>query len=168
MIGCACLTSAITVPLTYPLDLIHTRMSGDISSYGQKNYKSIFSTIVHSLATEGNYSPYRGLLFMGLSTPIYYTTLLFLYDYLTNAKNKAIPGINGLTNKFGIGAMTGALGGLVVYPLDTVRRCIQIARPPAPTLFRGIAYAICNIYKSWGIRGFYNGIGVYIAKTIPI
>lgn len=69
------------------------------------------------------------------------------------------------------GACAGAAFNLSLFPADTVKSVIQTEeelRPrgkgiPAPTFF-GTAK---TMYTAQGIRGFYSGCGITVARSIP-
>jgi hypothetical protein len=70
---------------------------------------------------------------------------------------------------FAVGAAAGAAAQTVVYPLDLVRRRMQLAgstqtHPATPLSFRG---TLRDALTDRGVRGLFTGIGVAYVKVIP-
>lgn len=84
------LCTVLTTALTYPLDLIHTRLVTDMSKKGQPRlFKTTFDCFNRTHLDEG-----RGGLFKGLDATIYAAILrgaltLPIYDYLKKNQQRS-------------------------------------------------------------------------------
>jgi solute carrier family 25 phosphate transporter 23/24/25/41 len=72
---------------------------------------------------------------------------------------------------FACGAMAGTVGQCVSYPIDTVRRRMQVQGfgPAAAAYHYGhsISATMATIVKEEGIRGLYKGMTANLAKVAP-
>jgi hypothetical protein len=59
-------------------------------------------------------------------------------------------------------ATAGVIGRLACHPIDTIKSKIQ-----ASDQIRGIGSAIVGTFRNEGIAGFYRGLGIVMAGTIP-
>eukprot|EP01070_Trichotokara_eunicae_P002068 Trichotokara_eunicae@DN2382_c0_g1_i1.p1 len=62
-----------------------------------------------------------------------------------------------------IGAIAGSLSQTVVYPLDTIRKTMQV-HPLTHTSSVNMRTVIPDIYRAYGLQGFYKGLGVNLLK----
>ncbi|OXA52199.1 Calcium-binding mitochondrial carrier protein Aralar1 [Folsomia candida] len=78
--------------------------------------------------------------------------------------------------RFAIGIMAGAIGAIVVYPMDLVKTRMQLNRPSSlyeGRLYTGTRDCIQKVAQHEGIYGFYRGItpqvvGVALGKAIKL
>jgi solute carrier family 25 (mitochondrial thiamine pyrophosphate transporter), member 19 len=79
------------------------------------------------------------------------------------------------TSDFLAGGMAGIVSKCAVFPLDTIRKRLQVQGPTReryihkdiPIYSQGILHAIKDIIRREGLRGLYKGLGVALLKSGP-
>lgn len=66
------------------------------------------------------------------------------------------------------GGTAGLLGQTASYPIEVVRRRMQVAGAIGNHEMKGFAQTIKNIYSAAGLRGFYVGLSIGYIKVIPM
>ncbi|CDW80725.1 adp atp translocase 3 [Stylonychia lemnae] len=168
------LCTAITTFITYPLDLIHTRLVTDMSKQGQQRlFKTTFDCFNRTHLDEG-----RGGLFKGLDVTIYSAILrgaltLPIYDLLK--RNKVFQSkegeINSLASNFlqrlGPSMISSLLISMILYPMDTMKRCLQLNGGRGQLiLYKGFGDATSKFLQSQGPAGLYRGIHLYFINEL--
>ncbi|KAI9486968.1 MAG: mitochondrial carrier domain-containing protein [Benjaminiella poitrasii] len=179
------LAGITSVLFTYPLDLIRVRMA-----YDSKPKMVDICKIIYNEPAAGQHfrllNFYRGFLpsvygmtpYAGVSFWFYhiitqfcrhhplivpYTTLPF--DSTTDPKK--LPRLYTWAE-----LLCGGLAGLVAqtssYPLEVIRRRMQIGGLLEPTKFVGFKETIKDIYHTKGFKGFYVGLTIGYIKVIPM
>lgn len=143
------------VTCTYPLDIMRTRMSLD--HYMTSNYNK-YTTCAYNIArTEGFRGFYKGFSSSLLTYPIYVGLQFSIYN---NLKEECHPLLAGAT--------AGMVAQTVAYPGDTVKRQLQLnGLDNTKSKYNGLWSCIKLMYKQYGIRGYYAGLGVNILKAAP-
>jgi solute carrier family 25 phosphate transporter 23/24/25/41 len=62
-----------------------------------------------------------------------------------------------------MGASAGTVAATVCYPLDTVRRRMQMRG----SMYKSQADALATIWRTEGVRGFYRGWAANTLKVVP-
>lgn len=126
------LAGAFAQTLTYPLDFMRARLTVDMEG----RYRGLFSGMAVVVREEGVLQLYRGLVpslagimpYVGVDFMVYGT----LREWLPRHPDTGEPSVVG---KLAVGALAGAAGQTVAYPLDTVRcaraRARVLARRPS-------------------------------------
>eukprot|EP01029_Cantina_marsupialis_P015438 TRINITY_DN3387_c0_g1_i1.p1 TRINITY_DN3387_c0_g1~~TRINITY_DN3387_c0_g1_i1.p1 ORF type:complete len:400 (+),score=109.49 TRINITY_DN3387_c0_g1_i1:177-1376(+) len=156
-LGAGFLAGAAATTLTYPLDVIRTRVSVFDSAY--KNIRDAFVTIAKE---EGVSGLYRGML------PTLATMAPFIaiqqsgYDILKQIimENSNLEPSFGLFS--GCAFAAGCMANGITYPMDVIRRNMQITHSNTAVHFRDITK---TIFKESGIRGFYAGLATSLMKV---
>jgi solute carrier family 25 protein 16 len=69
-------------------------------------------------------------------------------------------------------AVAGGIAGLLAqtssYPLEVIRRRMQVGGAVGNRDFRGFWATVKNIYVNGGIRGFYVGLSIGYVKVFPL
>lgn len=166
--GAAAGTAATTV--TYPLDLLRTRFAAQGNT---KVYQGFFSSLHEIASTEGFTGFYRGL-GAGVGQIVPYMGLFFtMYETLR-------PLMEDLHLPFGTGdAAAGIMASILaktgVFPLDVIRKRLQV-QGPARTKFadgsiplyeRGVLATGRTIVLKEGWRGLYRGLSIGLIKAAP-
>lgn len=163
-------SGAISTAITYPLDLLRTRFA---AQGRQKVYTSLRGALWDIKRTEGFRGFYRGI-GPGLGQIIPFMGIFFA-SYETLRLKMA-----GLRLPWGSGdATAGVLGGImaktIVFPLDLVRKRIQVQGPTRSMYAYGqqmpeytsALRAIGMIAQREGIRGLYKGLPISLIKAAP-
>ncbi|KAG2787444.1 hypothetical protein JG687_00008049 [Phytophthora cactorum] len=166
--------------VTYPLDLFRTAFA---SQGMPKRFPTMHSLVLHTWATQGIRGFYSGLgatvfqiaPYIGLSFGIYST----LSEMSVKNRSKQeesetgawLPLMTALSY-VGNGAVAGLVSKLAVYPLDTVKKRMQMRHVP-----RCATYGVIPMYSSsWscfldvlrreGVRGLYKGTVPSLLKSV--
>jgi solute carrier family 25 phosphate transporter 23/24/25/41 len=160
---------------TYPLDLVRTRLAAQTTSTRYLGLRHALATI-H--AEEGARGLYRGLgaTLVGVapSLAINFAT----YETLRRRAAAAAPGAHPAALALAAGSAAGAVSAVCCFPLDLVRRRMQLADS------RGDAAAVAGgaprggsiaampavarrVLQRDGMRGFYRGIVPELGKVVP-
>lgn len=147
---------ALSTVVTYPFDLLRTRLA----AYESKEFLSMSATMQDILRTEGPRGFYVGLQPSLLS--IVASSGFFFWSYsLARAAVEVVP----LQNLWGTEALCGLIAGTTAkalsFPLDTIRKRVQISRPES------IVSMLLQQWKAHGLGGFYRGFVVSLLKTAP-
>nr|OQO26890.1 Mitochondrial thiamine pyrophosphate carrier 1 [Rachicladosporium sp. CCFEE 5018] len=167
--GAAAGTAATTA--TYPLDLLRTRFA---AQGPERVYPSLLSSLRSITQLEGPSGFFRGL-GAGIGQIVPYMGLFFsLYEALK-------PVLADTSLPFGSGdAVAGVTASVLaksaVFPLDTVRKRLQVQGPTRtkyvggqrmPVYERGVIKTLGMIVKHEGARGLYRGLSVSLVKAAP-
>lgn len=167
--GAAAGTAATTV--TYPLDLLRTRFAAQGT---EKVYAGLLASVKDITRHEGSAGFFRGLT-AGVGQIVPYMGLFFaFYEGLK-------PPMASIQLPFSSGdALAGVLASVMsktaVFPLDTVRKRLQIQGPnraryaggkKMPEYSRGVRGTLVMIVSREGWRGLYRGLGVSLVKAAP-
>lgn len=164
------IAGACATTLTYPLDLLRTRFAAQGSD---KIYASLRSSIREIARDEGTRGFFQGLS-AGVGQILPYMGIFF------SAYETLRPPLATLTLPFGSGdAAAGMLAGVLaktgVFPLDLIRKRLQIQGPSLrryaggriPVYGKGVWRTGQAILKREGWRGLYRGLGVGLVKSAP-
>ncbi|KAJ5143097.1 Mitochondrial carrier protein [Penicillium bovifimosum] len=152
--GAAGITS---VTITYPLDIVRTRLSIQSASFADLGNEGGIKALYRGIApTVAGVAPYVGLNFM---------TYESVRTYLT-PEGDANP---SPYRKLLAGAISGAVAQTCTYPFDVLRRRFQI------NTMSGMGYQYTSIWDAVrvivaeeGLRGLFKGIGPNLLKVAPI
>jgi solute carrier family 25 (mitochondrial phosphate transporter), member 23/24/25/41 len=152
-----------SVTCTYPLDLIRTRLSLPNDS----KEKTIFGSLRRIYTFEGGISAlYRGITptLMGIAP---YVALNFtIYESLKQYSFRIMEKEPSVYLKLGYGALAGATAQTITYPLDVIRRGMQVTKK-LNLGYDNTIQAFAIIWKDYGIRGFYRGLVPNLLKVAP-
>jgi solute carrier family 25 phosphate transporter 23/24/25/41 len=165
---CGGLAGVVSVLASYPLDLVRCRLSAQQAD--RKIYNGIWDCLKQIHAQEGVLGLYRGLwpTLLGIAP---YVALNFTFfeklkaatlDY-TEASSLSI------TAKLVLGAFSGTAAQTAAYPLDVVRRRMQMQGYDGQGIqYKSVADAFKQIYQKYGIKGFYKGLLANWLKVPPV
>lgn len=157
--GAAAGSTATT--LTYPLDMMRARMAARGNEEAYQSYSKAMREVVR---TEGPRSLFAGLrpTLVGI---VPYSGISFCLFETLKAELKVRQGLEsdsdlGVFSRLGAGAVAGLTAQSVTYPLDVVRRRMQVY----PGQYRGITHALYRIGKDEGWRGLFKGLSMNWVK----
>ncbi len=143
------------------MDHVKTYLSANVSA----NNKTIKSTLGKIYYNKGLSGFYRGLILHVTMSCVYYGIPLALFDTAKPHLPKVIPEIEN----FFLGAACGLVGNALSFPLDLVKRRLQISGLkrgfPSVNSTRKVAK---TLYKREGVVGFYRGLGPSTIRTLPM
>ena len=163
-------SGTVATTLTYPLDLLRTRFAAQGTD---RVYSSLLVSVRDIAANEGSRGFFQGLgaavgqivPYMGLFFA-FYETLRLPLDHLS------LPFGSG---DVAAGIAASVAAKTVVFPLDTVRKRLQVQGPTRgryvhrniPVYSGGVRKTLKTILRKEGIRGLYRGLSVSLLKAAP-
>lgn len=163
----------VATTATYPLDLLRTRFA---AQGAEKVYHSLLASVRDITRYEGPRGFFRGL-GAGVAQIVPYMGMFFaLYESF----KPVCAGIKLPLESLGSGeAIAGVAASMlsktIVFPLDTVRKRLQVQGPTRakyvhrniPEYEQGVTGTIKAILKKEGTRGLYRGLPVSLIKAAP-
>lgn len=172
------LAGMAAVTLTYPLDMLRSRLScvgAQLNGGIVIKSPTLIGMTVHVVKYEGGVSAlYRGLTPTALGVAPYVAINFSVYESLKQHWSAffdpSIPagGQNlGTFAKLLCGGAAGCFSQTVTYPLDLLRRRMQLANMEGFHHHASSWDAISSIIKTEGYRGLYRGIYPNLVKVGP-
>ncbi|KAK3724413.1 hypothetical protein LTR37_001037 [Vermiconidia calcicola] len=173
---CGALAGITSVTVTYPLDIVRTRLSIQSASFERLGVKDVsqklpgmWQVMTGMYKNEGGIlALYRGIIptvagvapYVGLNFMIYESVrTYFTPDGQTNPSN---------VGKLMAGAISGGVAQTCTYPLDVLRRRFQINTMNGMGFqYKSIGHALQTIFAQEGFRGLYKGIAPNLLKVAP-
>lgn len=160
---------AVATAATYPLDLLRTR-------FAAQGTDRIYAGILGSLRDIRKFEGMRGY-FRGCSAAVgqivpymglFFTSYEFLHQHLGG---KMLPFSSGDALA---GVMASVFSKTVVFPLDLVRKRLQVQGPTRARYvhtnipeYNGVFRSLLQIHAKEGYRGLYRGLTVSLLKSAP-
>lgn len=164
--------------LTYPLDVVRSRLAFQVAD--EQIYCGICHVIRQIITTEGGFAGlYRGYAATALSmipaVGFGFFTYESIKDFILSLSGpltkKNREGQEVLTPIGGLlcGAVAGASSQTVAYPLDVVRRRMQLAGAVSDGYkYSGCINTFVTVYLEDGVRkGLYRGLSINYLRVIP-
>ena len=164
------LAGAGSLCIVYPLDYARTRLASDVGS-GKRSFNGLGDCLVKTMkGPSGFMGLYNGF---GVSVAgiIPYRGVYFgLYDSLAEInpfKSDANTMIR-LGSTFCIAQFTAISAGYASYPMDTVRRRLQMQseKPQSEWLYKGTMDCFAKVMKDEGTTALFKGAGANALRTV--
>ena len=164
----------------YPLDLVRTRLTTELE--GREHYKGIVDAFRKIARQEGLFGFYSGVvptLFVAVPNfAISYTVYGTLKEYTLDDElfynlrridaDSGEPKL-GLVLTVICGAASGSLGTMVTFPMDTIRRRMQIQNLHIPESQRlSSRQLLYHLVHKEGLPSLYRGLTPELLKVIPM
>ncbi|KJX96777.1 mitochondrial carrier protein [Zymoseptoria brevis] len=173
---CGAVAGITSVTVTYPLDIVRTRLSIQSASFQgltkeqvERKLPGMWATLKIMYKTEGGFMAlYRGIVptvagvapYVGLNFMVYES----VRQYFT-PEGQQNPSAVG---KLSAGAISGAVAQTITYPFDVLRRRFQINTMSGMGYqYKSIFDAVRVIIANEGIAGMYKGIVPNLLKVAP-
>ena len=165
----------IQIVLTYPLEVIRTRLSLSEKLSSNQKYKGIIDCYSKIVRKEGFIALYKGLgptivvgtPYVGLQMSFYDIYKRMNNNLFFSDQEKKNETLVILSNLFS-GALAGLTAQNLTYPGDTLRRRLQTnGIGGEKKKYRNSFDAISKIYRMEGIRGFFKGILLNSYRVLP-
>lgn len=184
-LGAGACAGIIAMSATYPMDMVRGRLTVQtVNSPCQ--YRGIFHALSTVFREEGPRALYRGWLpsvigvipYVGLNFAVYES----LKDWLiqTNPFGLAENSELSVTTRLACGAAAGTVGQTVAYPLDVIRRRMQMVgwkdassvltadgKSKAPLEYTGMVDAFRKTVRHEGFGALYKGLVPNSVKVVP-
>lgn len=161
---------AVATTATYPLDLLRTRFAAQGTD---RVYDGLVASVRDITRHEGFAGFFRGLT-AGIGQIVPYMGMFFAFY-----EGLRVP-LNEINLPFGSGdAVAGITASVLsksaVFPLDTVRKRLQVQGPNRskyiggriPVYEGGVLGTLATIVRREGTKGLYRGLGVSLIKAAP-
>ena len=156
------------------MDVAKTRLNLDLAKAGEpRTYTGTWNCLKVSRKQHGLRSWYRGFAIASLSTLPYTIVSLLSYDLLRDIfvvqgvkKNGVKAEVNPVVRYIGLGTIAGLFAQLATYPLDTMRKRLQVSLGEEP-MYKGSLDCAKKIFAAEGVKGFYAGIVPTLIKVAP-
>ncbi|KAJ2834441.1 mitochondrial thiamine pyrophosphate transporter [Coemansia furcata] len=176
------LAGAIATSATYPFDLLRTRFIAQET--GNQVHKSILGAVRQIYAEEGVRGFYRGLWPACLQIMPYMGIVFTSYDVLATSyswmrrsllvgNSPILRGLDAVQDAL-IGGSAAVIGKTCVYPLDLVRKRLQVQGPQltnfaygAVPKYTGMANALAFIVRNEGVLALFRGLTPALIKAAP-
>merc|ERR1711916_45290 len=167
--GCA---GAFKTVLLYPFDIARTRLTADTAAKGSKKlYNGMIDCVMQTAKNEGVAGVYKGMV-MSLAGIVPYLGISFTaYDEF----KKFLPTGSDSKSawwfpfaKMSVGAAAGVFAQSITYPMDTVRRRMQMnGGAGQAALYTSNIDCVKKMMAKEGISSFYKGLFANAIKTAP-
>jgi solute carrier family 25 (mitochondrial adenine nucleotide translocator), member 4/5/6/31 len=132
--GAGSMSVICTLALLYPLEVARTRLTCDVAmTNGRRTYGGVWDCLVRTAQTEGVRAVYKGFVVSAAAVlpmlTVSHATFDSLRQVFLHGRDKASPW--EAVWRTALGAVAGLAAQVVVYPLDTVRRRMQLDGSPA-------------------------------------
>ncbi|GAA99260.1 uncharacterized protein L969DRAFT_384968 [Mixia osmundae IAM 14324] len=161
-----------SVVTTYPLDLIRCRVSIASASIGKSTAEaaslSMYQMGRHVVRTEGGVRAlYKGCITTSASVAPYIGCQFYTYELFRGHFEH--DGEHASTfNKLCCGALAGGLSQTLTYPLDVVRRVMQVSGMSKMDYhYNSAREAMVDMVRREGIRSLYKGLSINLLKVSP-
>ncbi|KAI8021795.1 Mitochondrial carrier protein CoAc2 [Camellia lanceoleosa] len=165
------------VLFTYPLDLVRTKLAYQVVGPSKLNVKGlvhsdqVYRGIVDCFSKTYKESGIRGL-YRGVAPSLYgifpYSGLKF---YFYEEMKGCVPEKHkkDITVKLVCGSVAGLLGQTFTYPLDVVRRQMQVQRLSASNSgdMKGTMESLVMIVQRQGWKQLFSGLSINYMKVVP-
>lgn len=121
--------ASCSLSIVYPLDFARTRLSTDVGrSLKDRKFKGLFDVIVKSVKADGPKGVYNGFGISIAGIFVYRGCYFGFYDIAKAniVDNLDLGGVMERLVKFGIANCVTTMSGICSYPIDTVRRRMQM------------------------------------------
>ena len=163
------LAGAGSLMIVYPLDYARTRLASDVGS-GKQQFNGLADCLKKTVASSGIGGLYNGI---GVSVAgiIPYRGVYFgLFDTLSglNPYQKDQNNVIRASSKFACAQFSAISAGYASYPMDTVRRRLQMQseKPQEEWVYQGTADCFSKIIKNEGTGALFKGAGANALRTV--
>lgn len=166
-----------SVLFTYPLDLIRARITIQTASLNKLEKArltkppTVIQTGVDVYKNEGGFlALYKGLLPTTLGVVPYVSINFCLYEQMREYMNNSAKDFSNPLWKLSAGATSSFIGGVLIYPLDVLRKRYQVASMGGGELgfqYRSVWHALTSMFKQEGFLGAYKGLTANLYKIVP-
>ncbi|KAJ6712599.1 SOLUTE CARRIER FAMILY 25 [Salix purpurea] len=184
-LGAGACAGIIAMSATYPMDLVRGRLTVQTDK-SPCQYRGITHALATVLKEEGPRALYKGWLpsvigvipYVGLNFSVYES----LKDWLLKTNPFGLVEDNelGVTTRLACGAAAGTVGQTIAYPLDVIRRRMQMVgwkdaasvitgdgRSKAPLEYSGMVDTFRKTVRHEGFGALYKGLVPNSVKVVP-
>ena len=156
------------ITLTYPLEVIRTRITLPSSQIVGGPYRGIWDCAVRSVRTEGITSLYKGIGPTFISGAPYTGLTMTFYELFKRFFPTDADGRSSGAYKLWSGAFAGLIAQTITYPGDTLRRRMQTnGLSGSERLYNNSWDACVKIVRTEGWKAFFKGMNANTIRCVP-
>jgi len=163
------LAGAGSLLIVYPLDYARTRLASDVGS-GKAQFSGLADCLKKTVASGGIGAIYNGIGVSIVGIIPYRGVYFGLFDTLSgyNPFQKDENGLIRASSKFACAQVSAISAGYASYPLDTVRRRLQMQseKPQSEWIYKGTMDCFAKIIKDEGTAALFKGAGANALRTV--
>jgi solute carrier family 25 (adenine nucleotide translocator) protein 4/5/6/31 len=163
------LAGAGSLMIVYPLDYARTRLASDVGA-GKQQFNGLVDCLSKTVKSSGIKGLYNGV---GVSVAgiIPYRGVYFgLFDTLSgyNPYQKDTNNVLRAGSKFGCAQFSAIAAGYASYPMDTIRRRLQMQseKPKEDWVYKGTSDCFRKIIADEGATALFKGAGANALRTV--
>jgi len=161
------LAGAGSLTIVYPLDYARTRLAGDIGKDSNtRQFSGLGDCLIKTIRSQGFFSLYSGYTVSVIGIIMYRAPYFGLFDtfnslnpYTASANHSWNAYVCDLVASFFLAQVTSAIAAFVSYPLDTVRRRLQMEAdtPVDYRKYKNAWHCLYVIITTEGFGALYKG-----------
>lgn len=163
------LAGAGSLLIVYPLDFARTRLASDVGGK-ERQFTGLTDCLKKTVQSGGVTALYNGIGVSIVGIIPYRGVYFGLFDTLSgyNPWQKDESNILRAASKFGCAQFSAIAAGYASYPLDTVRRRLQMqsGKPEAEWVYKGTLDCFAKIIKDEGTTALFKGAGANALRTV--
>lgn len=162
----------IATVVTYPLDMLKTRLTMNHVNKGKAHYKGIWDAATTIVKQEGTLALYKGLWTSVLGVIPFAGGTFMAYNFIKTAWGRP-PSEVTVGEHFVGGCLAVAFAQTFSYPFDTLRKKMQAYSATLPFNMRpdvelnGLWDALRKTIRQHGVMGLYAGTTANLVKIVP-
>jgi solute carrier family 25 (adenine nucleotide translocator) protein 4/5/6/31 len=163
------LAGAGSLMIVYPLDYARTRLASDVGA-GKAQFNGLVDCLTKTVKGQGIGGLYNGVGVSVVGIIPYRGVYFGLFDTLSGynpyQKNENV--FIRASSKFVCAQFSAISAGYASYPLDTIRRRLQMQseKPPAEWRYQGTVDCFQKIVKDEGATALFKGAGANALRTV--
>jgi solute carrier family 25 phosphate transporter 23/24/25/41 len=158
---CGATAGVVSQVLTYPLDVVRTRITID-----PKKYSSIFGSIGTIVSEEGPQALYSGIVPTIVGVIPYEGGKFYAFGGIKNFYEAKVGPASPWATCM-IGAAAEGFAQIFSYPFEVVRKRSMLNDDKGKPLYDGMVDGFTKILTREGLPGFYRGFWVSLVKGAP-
>ena len=163
------LAGAGSLLIVYPLDYARTRLASDVGT-GQRQFSGLADCLRQTVKLGGARALYNGLGVSIVGIIPYRGVYFGLFDTLSgfNPYQRDKSNVLRASSKFACAQASAIAAGYASYPMDTVRRRLQMQseKPRAQWLYAGTMDCFAKIAKVEGPAALFTGAGANALRSV--
>lgn len=164
------LAGLVQVSLTYPLEVMRTRLSlsDSLNLSGGVRYRGISDCMIQIYKSEGITAFYKGIGPTFISGAPYVGLQMTFFDLFKKLLPQNSDGSSSTLWKLASGALAGVVAQTITYPGDTLRRRMQTNGVSGqPRVYRNSWDCCVQIVNKEGMVGLFRGYNANLARGLP-
>ncbi|CAK94341.1 unnamed protein product (macronuclear) [Paramecium tetraurelia] len=164
-------TGLLNQLIHYPLEVLRVKLTVDMSHFNKARlYNGIFDCLKKTLKTQGFSALYQGFILSSCGTVPYLGISFLVHDQLKDLvpiENKSEQIWMQLAQFIGIGSISTITATALTYPIDTIRRRIQInGSLGAQRAYVSFSDCVKKMRKE-GLLSYYRGFWITLVRVVP-